>query len=33
MKYGIGKMTNPPKASDFVKTDLLEKAKLELQSQ
>ena len=32
MKYGIGKMTNPPKASDFVKTDLLEKAKLELEA-
>lgn len=28
-KYGIGKMANPPKAVDFVKTDLLAKAKAE----
>ena len=27
-KYGIGKMTAPPKAIDWVKTDLLEKAKV-----
>lgn len=26
-KYGIGKMANPPKAADYVKTDLLDKAK------
>ena len=26
-KYGIGKMANPPKAADFVKTDMLAKAK------
>ena len=26
-KYGIGKMASPPKAADFVKTDLLERAK------
>ena len=26
-KYGIGKMAQPPKAADFVKTDLLERAK------
>jgi NitT/TauT family transport system substrate-binding protein len=26
-KYGIGKMTNPPKAADWVKTDMLTKAK------
>jgi NitT/TauT family transport system substrate-binding protein len=26
-KYGIGKMANPPKAADWVKTDLLAKAK------
>jgi len=26
-KYGIGKMTNPPVATDWVKTDLLEQAK------
>jgi NitT/TauT family transport system substrate-binding protein len=26
-KYGIGKMTAPPKATDWVKTDLLDKAK------
>ncbi len=29
-QYGIGKMTNPPKAEDFVRLDLLEKAKREL---
>lgn len=27
VKYGIGKMTKPPKAEDYVKLDLLEKAK------
>ena len=26
-KYGIGKMATPPKAVDWVKTDLLAKAK------
>ena len=30
VKYGIGKMTTPPKAADYVKLDLLEKAKKEL---
>lgn len=29
-KYGIGKMSAPPLAKDYVKTDLLEKAKSEL---
>jgi NitT/TauT family transport system substrate-binding protein len=29
-KYGVGKMTNPPKASDWVKLDLLQKAKAKL---
>lgn len=29
-KYGIGKMVSPPSAKDFVKLDLLEKAKSEL---
>ncbi len=29
-KYGIGKMISPPSAKDFVKLDLLEKAKSEL---
>jgi NitT/TauT family transport system substrate-binding protein len=32
VKYGIGKMANPPKAADFVKLDLLEKAKKELKA-
>lgn len=32
-QYGIGKMTNPPKAGDFVRLDLLEKAKRELHVQ
>ena len=27
VKYGVGKMTNPPKAADWVKLDLLQKAK------
>ncbi len=26
MKYGVGKLVNPPKATDWVKTDLLEDA-------
>jgi NitT/TauT family transport system substrate-binding protein len=30
VKYGIGKMAKPPKAEDYVKLDLLEKAKKEL---
>ena len=30
VKYGIGKLSNPPKAADFVKLDLLQKAKAEL---
>ena len=30
VKYGIAKMTKPPKAKDYVKPDLLEKAKKEL---
>ena len=30
VKYGVGKMTNPPKAIDWVKLDLLEKAKAKL---
>ncbi|MFI5336031.1 MAG: ABC transporter substrate-binding protein [Opitutales bacterium] len=30
VKYGVGKMTAPPRARDFVKLDLLEKAKAEL---
>ena len=29
-KYGVGRMTNPPVAKDWVKLDLLEKAKKEL---
>jgi NitT/TauT family transport system substrate-binding protein len=29
-KYGVGRMANPPKASDWVKLDLLAKAKAEL---
>jgi NitT/TauT family transport system substrate-binding protein len=29
-KYGVGKMANPPKAADWVKLDLLAKAKAEL---
>lgn len=29
-KYGVGKMAKPPKASDWVKLDLLKKAKAEL---
>ena len=31
MKYGVGKMTRPPRAVDFVKLDLLEAAKRRLQ--
>ena len=30
VKYGVGKMANPPKAGDWVKLDLLEKAKTKL---
>jgi NitT/TauT family transport system substrate-binding protein len=30
VKYGIGKMSKPPAAKDYVKLDLLEKAKKEL---
>ena len=30
VKYGIGKMAKPPVAKDFVKTDLLDKAKQSL---
>jgi NitT/TauT family transport system substrate-binding protein len=30
VKYGVGKMDRPPLAKDYVKTDLLEKAKKEL---
>jgi NitT/TauT family transport system substrate-binding protein len=30
VKYGVGKMTNPPKATDWVKLDLLQKAKAKL---
>ena len=30
VKYGVGKLRNPPKAVDWVKLDLLEKAKQEL---
>jgi NitT/TauT family transport system substrate-binding protein len=30
VKYGVGKMTSPPKATDWVKLDLLEKAKAKL---
>jgi NitT/TauT family transport system substrate-binding protein len=29
-KYGVGKMASPPKAADWVKLDLLKKAKAEL---
>ena len=29
VKYGVGKMTTPPKAADWVKLDLLQKAKAE----
>jgi NitT/TauT family transport system substrate-binding protein len=29
-KYGVGRMANPPKAADFVKTDLLDEAKKSL---
>jgi len=29
-KYGVGRMANPPKAADWVKLDLLQKAKAEL---
>ncbi len=29
-KYGVGRMANPPKAADWVKLDLLQKAKTEL---
>jgi NitT/TauT family transport system substrate-binding protein len=29
-RYGIGKMATPPKAADFVRLDLLNKAKAEL---
>jgi NitT/TauT family transport system substrate-binding protein len=33
MKYGLGKMVNPPKSdAEWVKTDLLEKAKAELKT-
>jgi NitT/TauT family transport system substrate-binding protein len=28
--YGVGRMTSPPAAKDWVKLDLLEKAKKEL---
>ena len=30
VKLGVGKLANPPKAADFVKLDLLQKAKAEL---
>jgi NitT/TauT family transport system substrate-binding protein len=30
VKFGVGKMTSPPVAADFVKLDLLQKAKAEL---
>jgi NitT/TauT family transport system substrate-binding protein len=30
-KYGVGRMANPPRAADWVKLDLLAKAKTELQ--
>jgi NitT/TauT family transport system substrate-binding protein len=30
VKYGVGKMTNPPKAAEWVKLDLLQKAKAKL---
>ncbi len=30
VKYGVGKMTSPPKAADWVKLDLLQKAKAKL---
>jgi NitT/TauT family transport system substrate-binding protein len=30
LKYGVGKMTNPPKAGDWVKLDLLTEAKKQL---
>jgi NitT/TauT family transport system substrate-binding protein len=29
-KYGVGRMAKPPKASEWVKLDLLQKAKAEL---
>jgi NitT/TauT family transport system substrate-binding protein len=29
-KHGVGRMAKPPKAADFVKTDLLEEAKKSL---
>jgi len=31
-KYGIAKMASPPAAKDYVKIDLLEKAKKELKA-
>jgi NitT/TauT family transport system substrate-binding protein len=30
VKYGVGKMASPPKARDWVKLDLLQRAKAEL---
>jgi NitT/TauT family transport system substrate-binding protein len=30
MKYGVGRMQNPPKAADWVKLDLLAAAKKKL---
>jgi NitT/TauT family transport system substrate-binding protein len=30
VKYGVGKMTDPPKATDWVKLDLLQQAKTKL---
>jgi NitT/TauT family transport system substrate-binding protein len=30
VKYGVGKMAKPPKASDWVKLDLLQEAKKKL---
>jgi NitT/TauT family transport system substrate-binding protein len=29
-KYGVGRMANPPKAADWVKSDLVQKAKADL---
>lgn len=31
-KYGVGKMANPPRAADWVRGDLLQKAKIELKA-
>ncbi len=30
VKYGVGKMTAPPRAADWVKLDLLQQAKAKL---